>query len=106
MMFYRVRDIVISTLNYMANLYRIRIIYFTSLALYFLSRLFIEDDISNYDWIITFPGMMIGGYIIKYVDEDTRNYSLAEHLILYVCFYLVIFILILGSIEILIDKYS
>ena len=104
MMLYGVRDIVTRTINYMANLYRIRNIYFTTLLLYFFSRLYVEDDISNYDWFITFPGMLIGGFMLKHINEHVGDISSAELIILYICAYLVIFILISGTIIIMIEN--
>lgn len=101
MKFHNFRNTIVGTLNWLANFDLIRTIYFISLSIYILTRITVENGVTPYEIIITFPGLVIAGYMLKYADDDARKYGLTGYLILYVGCYFVIFILVARSIEII-----
>lgn len=101
---YILRDKIVQVLNYMADFDRIRIIYFMSLSLYFISKLLIENHLTAYDLIVILPGMSFAGYMLKYADESARKYGLVGYLILYASYYFIILLFITESIVIMLEN--
>lgn len=105
MNFYDIRERFISSIIYLANFDRLKIIYYIALTVYIVMKAFFKKDVSPYELFFVFPGLYLAGYMLKYADDEGKKYGLIGYIILYMIYYFIVLLLSLYSINFILQQY-